>query len=164
MDDKAGWRTASHPWRRILGRLFCFPFGRDADCTEDSIHVHARATKFVRRHWNAALDKYREVRPPTLTTGLECAAGPNDSDKDQQRNGIEIRRRSPACVGRPQSAGSGGGHAIVLSLDAPPRDLLPVRHEQTPPLETVKAKVGAAGHVRVRRRMLGQKPPHNVVP
>jgi hypothetical protein len=74
MDDKAGRRTASDPWRRILGRLFKFPFGRDADCTEDSIHVHARATKFVWRHWNTTIDEYREMRSPTLITGLECAA------------------------------------------------------------------------------------------
>ena len=73
MDDKAGRSSPGEPWRRI-GPLFIFPIRGDADCAEDSIYVHARATKFVWRHWNTAIDEYREMRSPTLTTRLECAS------------------------------------------------------------------------------------------
>jgi hypothetical protein len=50
------------------------PIGGDADRLEDSIHVHARATKFVRRHGNTAINIYCEMRSPILTTRFECAS------------------------------------------------------------------------------------------
>jgi len=74
MDDKAGRRAASVPRRRMLERPFKFPVCDDADCAEESIHVQSRATKFVWRHWNAAINEYRQMRSPLSTVGLDCAS------------------------------------------------------------------------------------------
>lgn len=65
---------------------------------------------------------------------------------------VALRRWAPAEVTRQ-----------YLRLNAPPGYRTPIRRQQARSLETMEAKVRAAGRMRVRRRLLGKKPLHNAV-